>query len=185
MSKERTTEQLRPLLERLLSIGGQLTIDKVGNMKGWDEGFCSGCDAEVFRLPGTTECACCGQTTTDIPPLDVIFRIWPKAQGGDVIAVFPTLFSDFQGYNHVCYQHVGQHGGCDASHIVQMTKLATPEQYTTLKAELERIGYKLSVVKRMPGYTKLARLRKEHWERIESVGRVVTSLDNLKTAGTV
>ncbi len=78
----------------------------------------------------------------------VIFRKWPKREGGDVIALFPYEKSDFEGCYCTSYQHVGQHSGADFHGVVKVTKLATPAEYADLKAELERIGYKLIVRKR-------------------------------------
>lgn len=78
----------------------------------------------------------------------VIFRRWSDAQGGDVIALFPELASNYGNPHQVeSYMHVGQHGGADPA-IVENTRLATPEEYAPLKAELERIGYVLRIAKK-------------------------------------
>jgi hypothetical protein len=75
----------------------------------------------------------------------VVFRKWSN---GDVIALFPEVPSDILGHYCMSYMHVGQHG--DASPmIVHDTKLAKPEEYAELKAELERIGYILDVRSRI------------------------------------
>lgn len=79
-------------------------------------------------------------------PVVVIFRKWPKSEGGDVIALFP--YEDEGNYFCLSYQHVGQHGGADYRGVVASTKLATPDEYDDIKLELERIGYKLIVRKR-------------------------------------
>ena len=74
----------------------------------------------------------------------VIFR---KFKDGDVIAVFPEV-----SYNYVhimSYQHDGQHGDC-VPWIAQFTKLAKPEEYAPLLAELKAIGYTdLQICKRI------------------------------------
>jgi len=43
------------------------------------------------------------------------------------------------------YTHVGQHSGCSLKYA-KSCKLATPEQYKDLAAELERIGYNLEIL---------------------------------------
>lgn len=78
----------------------------------------------------------------------VIFRKWPKREGGDVIALFPEVASSYiRSYDCESYQHIGQHGGASPD-IVQWTRPATPEEYAPLKRELESIGYVLRVVKK-------------------------------------
>ena len=76
------------------------------------------------------------------PTTVVVFRTFKD--GGDVIALFPTLVNYPDG---ACesYQHVGQHGAADYAHCVKITRVATPEEYAPLKAELESIGYRLEV----------------------------------------
>ena len=75
----------------------------------------------------------------------VIFRKF--VEGGDVIAIFPEIPNDLMGYDRMSYQHIGQHGGC--GDIVDITTLATPEEYAPLLRELGRIGYEnLEVRKR-------------------------------------
>ena len=71
----------------------------------------------------------------------VIFRKWPKREGGDVIALFPTLVGDMSPYTCMSYEHVGQHGGADPQEVVWATKPAKPAEYADLMAELKSIGY--------------------------------------------
>ena len=78
----------------------------------------------------------------------VIFRIWPKSKGGQVIAIFP---SDAGTVNRpdtcLSYESVGQH--CAATiGLNRELRLATPVEYADLAAELRRIGYRLKIVKR-------------------------------------
>lgn len=76
--------------------------------------------------------------------MKVLFR---KFKEGDVIAFLPDINV---GGHTVCYQHIGQHSECDYSALVPCTKLAKPEEYASLKQELESIyGETLTVVKRM------------------------------------
>lgn len=70
-------------------------------------------------------------------PTKVVFR---KFKEGDVIAMFPQIPSDPQGYFCMSYQHLGQHGGADPA-IVNDTKLATKAEYAPLLKELKMIGY--------------------------------------------
>lgn len=81
--------------------------------------------------------------------MKVIFR---KFREGDVIALL--IEQNFKNRSTskpdmvMSYQHVGQHSEASKS-IVRDTKLATPEEYADLKAELERIyNEKIVVVKR-------------------------------------
>jgi hypothetical protein len=75
----------------------------------------------------------------------VIFR---KFKEGDIIAMFPRIPADRLGYHIESYQHIGQHGLADPG-IVSITKLAMPEEYQSLKEELESIGYNLKIVKKI------------------------------------
>lgn len=77
----------------------------------------------------------------------VVFRVW-KREGG-VLALFPTLPADIGGFLCSSYEHVGQHGSADYFLCIQSTRLATPGEYEPLRAELERIGYALRIVKRV------------------------------------
>ena len=72
---------------------------------------------------------------------DVIFRKWP---GGDIIALFPYDIS--LHYHCSSYEHVGQHSPADYDLVISKTKPA--KDFQDLKAELERIGYKLRVIKK-------------------------------------
>ena len=76
----------------------------------------------------------------------VIFRKWPKREGGDVIALFPTLVGDMSPYTCNSYEHVGQHGSADPQEVVWATKPAKPAEYADLLEELKSIGYNDLVV---------------------------------------
>lgn len=85
--------------------------------------------------------------TDDVPiPVKVVFRPW--RDGGGVIALFPELPADANGYFCDSYEHVGQHGGADYHGVVRYTNPATPEESAALAAELQRIGYRLVPVRR-------------------------------------
>ena len=74
----------------------------------------------------------------------VIFRVWKKT--GDVIAFFPEIPADYNGYLMSSYEHIGQHGAADYFGLIPDTYLATRSEYAELKKELTSIGYKLKVV---------------------------------------
>jgi hypothetical protein len=73
----------------------------------------------------------------------VIFRRWKDC--GDIIALFPELPADVNGYFCDAYEHVGQHGGADYFGVMQATKPVSAKQAADLKRELTRIGYRLTV----------------------------------------
>lgn len=80
----------------------------------------------------------------------VIFRKFHKKEdrdGDNIIAMFPEIQANDNRYDCQSYQHIGQHGAASYS-LVDRTKLATAEEYAELKAELEAIGYDLTVRKR-------------------------------------
>lgn len=81
----------------------------------------------------------------------VVFRVWnPRFGCGGCIALFPL--SD-EGQD-LCssYEHVGQHGLADYAAVISRTRPATPDDYASLKRELEGapFGYVLQVYKRRP-----------------------------------
>lgn len=94
----------------------------------------------------------------------VIFRVWPKSEGGGVIALFPTCPAQHQGYSVDSYEHIGQHGSADLHGVIGRTRLATPQEYAALKRELEATPYKY----KLKVYTRATRgmlaemLREQH-----------------------
>ena len=75
----------------------------------------------------------------------VVFRRWPKSQGGGIIALFPDIPSDPSGRFCLSYEHVGQHGGADYRGVIGSTRPATPFEYRPLQDELTSIGYDLKI----------------------------------------
>lgn len=63
-----------------------------------------------------------------------VFAFFPKEKYNNE----PNMFS--------CYAHTGQHSGCHLDYANEC-KVATPEQYSDLKQELESIGYNLKICK--------------------------------------
>lgn len=80
----------------------------------------------------------------------VIFRKWPKKEGGAVFALFPTIKENDGLVSS--YQHVGQHGSADYIKCIDATKPAKPAQFMELKQELEAAPYhyRLRVITRWP-----------------------------------
>ena len=67
---------------------------------------------------------------------------------GEVLALFPDeLYSpDLYGKTMiVSYMRVGQHGAALSS--LMRRKTVSPEKYSSLKTELESLGYNLTVIK--------------------------------------
>jgi hypothetical protein len=76
-------------------------------------------------------------------PVVVIFRKWAN---GDVIALFPELPHNDQFCTS--YMHIGQHGGASYSGVIDQTTPATPEEYASLKRELENDPYNYKLIVR-------------------------------------
>jgi hypothetical protein len=101
------------------------------------------------------------ETETEDSPVDVVFRVW---ETGEVLALFSGIPTDERGFLCESYLHIGQHGSADFGHCVQYSRLAKPSEYADLKKELERIGYKLNVVKKeTPRHRYLRKLRAKKW----------------------
>ena len=94
-------------------------------------------------------------------PTTVIFRMWER----DVIAIFPEEEATLNIYECMSYQHVGQHGACNPYYIVQNSRLATQAEYLKLLGELEAVGYRLRIRRKMTQSMhdkRIAAVRK-HW----------------------
>jgi hypothetical protein len=78
----------------------------------------------------------------DIP---VIFRRW-KCNPHTVVALFPEIAAG----DGLClsFEHIGQHGAADYSHVIRHTQPVTPEKYADLKTELEQRGYATLVIRK-------------------------------------
>ena len=77
----------------------------------------------------------------------VIFRFWKVSD--DIIAIFPEMVATNDVSTCESYQHTGQHGACNPHYIINSSRLAKPEEYVDLKAELENhYGYDLIVIKK-------------------------------------
>jgi hypothetical protein len=76
----------------------------------------------------------------------VVFRKWRDT--GTIIALFPELPSDINGWFCDAYEQVGQHGGADYHGVIQHTTPASAEVCAGLAKELTGIGYNLKPIKR-------------------------------------
>jgi hypothetical protein len=76
----------------------------------------------------------------------VVFRRWKDC--GDVIALFPELPADHNGYYCDAYEHVGQHGGADYYGVIRATEPVSRSAAASLMHELTLIGYRLLVKER-------------------------------------
>lgn len=85
----------------------------------------------------------------------VIFR---KFKEGDIIALFPDEPWNHTGWECASYQHLGQHGAADPR-IVGNTKPATPDEYASLKKELESMKYDLCIMQKFPQNAYAIRIR--------------------------
>ena len=87
---------------------------------------------------------------------DVIFRRWPKSQGGDVSALFPLVPWNERG-ECTSYAHVGQHGAADLAWCISATRPASMREPDTLALyrELRGLGYRLRVLRRSPPWRKV------------------------------
>ncbi len=86
----------------------------------------------------------------------VIFRKW-RGEAGGIIALFPRIpASAGFPWEMLSYEHIGQHGAADVG-IIGRTRPAKPAEYADLKAELERIGYRLEVRQRFTQADHIAR----------------------------
>lgn len=83
----------------------------------------------------------------------VIFRKC-KDKAGEIIAVFPQIPAKTHGYDCLCYTHQGLHSSADYKHLREKTRLATPDEYQSLKWELEAppFNYRFTVAKKSTYY---------------------------------
>ena len=88
----------------------------------------------------------------------VIFRTKYPERGGETVAVFPALAGDSSLRTCLFYTHFGQHGTITTDYHL-FTFPARPEEYASLKAELESIGYDLRIAHRQNRADYQARLK--------------------------
>jgi hypothetical protein len=83
-------------------------------------------------------------------PIEPDMVVFGKFPDGGIIALFPYLPAEcLNSWLCESYMHIRQHGAADPL-IVYDTRPANPEEFASLKSELERIGYQLAVRRRFP-----------------------------------
>ncbi len=75
-------------------------------------------------------------------PTKVLFLV--NEAEDDTYAVMPHLTGTLDPHTMTGYAHVGQHSAVHMEYVAD-SRLATPEEYASLKNELEGIGYVLDV----------------------------------------
>ena len=80
----------------------------------------------------------------------VIFRREFPENGGQVLAVFPTLAGDNNPYTTcLCYSSIEQHSAMSLDYFKSTFPLTQEHEYIELLTELYSIGYELEVMTRM------------------------------------
>ncbi len=101
--------------------------------------------------------------------LEVTKVIFRKDKTGEVTAVFPEVPASHTTLDsYSCYSHLGQHSSC-CYEWYRQTKPATPEEYASLKQELESAPYwyNLEVIQKMSNETYQQRKTAwKAWQRI-------------------
>lgn len=77
----------------------------------------------------------------------VVFRRW-RNQPKTVFALFPQEPADYAGFFCDSYESIGQHSGADYYGCINASDPVSAEDAADLRRELERIGYRLKVMKR-------------------------------------
>lgn len=97
---------------------------------------------EIVQYPGGPH-----DWTPPSREVKVIFRKWPD---GEIVALFPELPYDREGWSCFSYAQIGGHGGANCSRVMRHTKAATPEEYQSILRELGWVGYtRLKIMQRM------------------------------------
>jgi hypothetical protein len=88
-----------------------------------------------------------GNKTKSIVEKELMTEVLFKRDGSEIFAVMPYDICDRQG-NMTMYAHIGQHSSCSPDYV-KRCKNANKSEYAELKKELETIGYKLNVIKKI------------------------------------
>jgi hypothetical protein len=87
------------------------------------------------------------------PLTKVAFRFWYDGPGnrknGEVVAIMPEIPATESTNSCTCYSHIGQHGCANVQLASTRTRPATVAEYTPLLKELESIGYRVQIIKRV------------------------------------
>lgn len=74
----------------------------------------------------------------------VVFRRW-RARPRTIIALFPGEPADRNGYMCESFEHVGQHGHADYQGVIAATDPVRPDEYASLRRELEGAPYRYTL----------------------------------------
>jgi hypothetical protein len=74
----------------------------------------------------------------------VVFRQWKRAPN-KIIALFPEVPDDINGFYCVSYERGIKHSAADYDGVVSRTVPAPPAQVTALMRELKALGYDLEI----------------------------------------
>lgn len=88
------------------------------------------------------------------PPVKVLFRVFQ----GEVLALFPELPGTNQLQTCSCYACIGQHSHADLARVMRASRPARPDEYAELACELQRLGYSLIPIQRVPRAARARRL---------------------------
>jgi len=83
----------------------------------------------------------------DTEKTKVIFRTF-KDGSENVIALFPDELGDSSLGTCLSYMHIGQHGSASSIDITDTTRPSTKDELKPLYAELESLGYNLTIKKK-------------------------------------
>jgi len=64
-----------------------------------------------------------------------------------LFALFPHEVADYK-VNVTYYEHLGQHSSADYRFCINSSRPATESEYSSLKREMEGLGYNISIVKK-------------------------------------
>lgn len=91
------------------------------------------------QQPASAHAACLETNGHTVEQVDVMFRFDQHAKV--VYALFPGLAGTHELHTCSCYEHVGQHSTADLRGCVNGSRPATPQEYESLKRELESAPY--------------------------------------------
>lgn len=123
-----------------------LVSDDDGTCHWWDQNRDSKSEAFIPE----DEDAAVDRFIEFVRPVPVMFRV-SRNDSSDVYALFPDQAGTVGDPGScTCYQHVGQHSAADYRGCINSSRPATPDEYLSLKKELERAPYhyRLHVVSR-------------------------------------
>lgn len=74
----------------------------------------------------------------------MVFRVMRE---GDVLALMPSIPGTYEPHTCQSYARLGQHGPADYDLCIAASRPAEPEEFASLKRELESLGYVVAPVR--------------------------------------